>query len=257
MAEIVLVMGAGRQQRDRRIVAAGAGEQFAMHGVEMRRKAQRARNHEQIARHARMHDAVGEREADAGDGLGMTVDHAPRAVRAARHVDGEIDETPASEIGAAERAQERRVAQNELRREMSRLQKFLFPVNIVEDRREQSGTLGDRAFQELPFIGRHDQRDEVDLPGLVRAVRLGKQILTDAVLAHEPPQILCAARLFCGQECPEALCESFPMLTNGTLVIDHLVETSAVRSIIREWISARRVDPFGHRHHFYNRDPYF
>ena len=43
---------------------------------------------EQIAGDVRVHDAVGERVADAGRRLGVVVDDAPAAVRLARKVDG-------------------------------------------------------------------------------------------------------------------------------------------------------------------------
>ena len=88
MAEIVVVVRARRQQRDARIAAAGEHRQVGLHALEEGRQAHAVAGFEQVAGDVRMHDAVGERIADAGRRLGVIVDDAPAAVGLARQVDG-------------------------------------------------------------------------------------------------------------------------------------------------------------------------
>jgi hypothetical protein len=45
------------------------------------------------------------------------------------------------------------------------------------------------------------------------------------------------------------------MRTDDPLLIDHLVEAMAIRSIQSEWIFALRADPFDHRGHIVWSDP--
>ena len=88
MAEIVVVVRPRRQQRDAWIAAAGEHREVGLHALEEGRQAHAVAGFEQVAGDVRVHDAVGERIADAGRRLGVVVDDAPAAVGLARQVDG-------------------------------------------------------------------------------------------------------------------------------------------------------------------------
>ena len=88
MREVVVVMRAGRQQRDARVAAPAQHGEARLHALEERREPHRVALLEEIAGDVGVHHAVGERVADAGRRLGVIVDDAPGAARIARDVDG-------------------------------------------------------------------------------------------------------------------------------------------------------------------------
>ena len=80
------MVGAGRQDGDAGIVPAAMCGQCGLQVLEVGREPHRVALLEQVRREVRVHDAVGEREADAGDCLGVVVDDAPLAIVAPRKV---------------------------------------------------------------------------------------------------------------------------------------------------------------------------
>ena len=133
VAEIVVVVGAGGQQRDARVAAAGERGEARLHALEERREAQAVASFEQVAGDLRVNDAVGECIADARRGLGVIVDDAPAAVRLACEIEGVELQIARRRLDAMARCQEGRIGEDEGRRDEAFAQEALLAVDVGEN----------------------------------------------------------------------------------------------------------------------------
>ena len=133
MAEIVVVVRSGRQQRDARIAASGEHGEVGLHLLEEGGEARAVARLEQVAGDVRVHHAVGERIADAGGRLGMVVDDAPASVGFARQVDGVEVQVARLRHDAVAGAEERGVGKKERGRDEAIAQQLLLAVGVGED----------------------------------------------------------------------------------------------------------------------------
>ena len=86
VGEIVLVVRPRREERYARVLAPAQRRQRALHAAEIRRHTHAVAELEQVAGDMGVDDAVGEREADPGERLGVAVDDSPLTARIAREV---------------------------------------------------------------------------------------------------------------------------------------------------------------------------
>ncbi len=195
MTEVVVVVRAGREQRDARIAASGEHRQVALHALEEGRQTHAVAGFEQVAGDVRMHDAVGECIADAGRRLGVIVDDAPAAIGLAREVDGVEVQVSQWRLDAVAGTKKSGIGENERRRDQAVAQQLLLAVGVGEDGVEQARALDQRSFERMPVGARENERDEVDLPTFPRRGRIGEDVVSDAHLAHAPVEVFGALRL--------------------------------------------------------------
>ena len=200
VAEIVLVMRAGREQGDARIAPAAELRQVRLHALEERGEPERIARLEEIAGEMRVHDAIGERVADARRRLGVVVDDAPVAIHLARNVDGVELHMPGCRLDALAGAQVGGIGEDQRRRNEAFAHQALLAVDVGDDRVEQTRTLDEGRLERAPFVACKDQRDEIDVPALSRPRRVGENIVRDAHLAHAAIETVGALRLLLGRQ---------------------------------------------------------
>ena len=165
-----------------------------LHVVEKGCKADAIALLEQVACDVRVHDAVGQRKADAGESFGVIVDDAPLAIVAA----GEVSCIELQAAGFGKNAlcgtDEGGVGKDEFGREQAFAHQVLGAVEIRQDRIGEAGALGDRFFQPTPLGRGNHQRGEVELPALAGFAGIGKDVVGDAGVAHAPIEALSAVR---------------------------------------------------------------
>ncbi len=110
---------ARRQQGDARVLTAAARDQGRSQVLEVGRKPDHVALLEQVRREVRMHDPVGKREADAGQRLGVIVDHAPAAFGVAGKIRRVELQTSSLGKNRLARPQECAVGEHELGRDQA------------------------------------------------------------------------------------------------------------------------------------------
>ena len=142
---------------------------------------------EHLRKHARDQQPVLERVARARGRLRAVAHHPPAAVGRARQVGGILQQVAAANrLQPFGRGQEAAVAEDHRRRDGAALHQGLVTVEVAEDAVEQVGALLDAGGDRLPFVGRQQQRDRVDLPRSMRAGGVGIDVVGDAVIANLP-----------------------------------------------------------------------
>ncbi len=145
--EVVLVMRAGREQRDARVIASAVLRERALHVVEIGGHPHGIVGVEDVARDMRVNHPVGEREAHASQCLGMIVDDAPLPVRTAREIGRIEPQSARARQHTAQRMQIRAVREHQLRRQVTVAEKRLIAIEIVEHAVEQLSALDERPLQ--------------------------------------------------------------------------------------------------------------
>ncbi len=230
MAEIIVVVRSRRQQRDARIAAAGEHREVGLHALEEGRQTHAVAGFEQIAGHVCVHDAVGERVADAGRGLGVVVDDAPAAVGLTRKVDGIEVQVSRVRVDAVAGAEEGRIGEQQRRRDQAIAQKLLRAVGVGENGVEQTRALDERRLEGAPFGAGKDEGDKVDLPAFSRRGRVGKDVVRDAHLAHSPIELVGALRLLGGGQFGESCKEALPVRADLPVGIHQFVIAAAAQA---------------------------
>ena len=223
--------------------------------VEERRQAQRIAAVEDVAHDVRVHNAVGEREADTGDGFGMAVDDAPAPRLVAGEIGGVEGEAAPPAVSPLQRTDEGFVAKHECGRDLAGAQQILRAVDVIENGGEQPGALDQRDLEPPPFLGAEDQRHEIDLPGLVERGGFGEQVLGDAVLAHKPPELVRPGALLFAVELTEVVQKGLPMRTDAAVAVNHLVKVAGNRRVTGGRVAASGLDAFGLCHHILRDNP--
>ena len=138
----------------------------------------------------------------------------------------ELDEA-SGRLQAVARPQEGRIAEHEGMRYGARRQQSLGAVEVCQDALEQPRPLHESALEPMPFPRRHDERHEIDAPGLRRAGGIGEEIVGDPGLAHARVELLHAQQARGGIERGERLEQRLPMRLDGAGAVDQLVEASS------------------------------
>src|SRR5208337_199846 len=209
VAEVILVAGPWRKQRDQRAVALDTAQKFSLQLFEITGKPYAAAGAEDIAHKLAVKQAVRECEPYPCRGLGMHVDDPPDPARVAHQIGGEEVNQMSTGLGIAASMQESRVAENEPRRHLAGFEKQLGAVKVFRDKIEEHRPLHETAFQMRPFPCGYDDGNKVDRPGLA-ASGLGKEIVRDAVLQDEAAQALLPLALLAGGERTETFRECCP-----------------------------------------------
>ena len=190
VGKVILVVGAGRQQGDAGIAATAMGGEGRLQVLEEARDAGRVTLFEKIAGDVGVNHAIGQCEADAGQGLGVAVDNAPLAVGTA----GEIGRVELQAAGAGQdafaEAQEGAVGKHQLGRHEAFAHQLLLAVHVGEEGIEQTGPLNQCDGQRAPLFRRDDQWRQIELPALRRLVRVGEDVVGDAGVADPAVETL-------------------------------------------------------------------
>jgi hypothetical protein len=110
--------------------------------------------------------------------------HPPVAVRPARQVEGRD-----VQVGAAHRhhtvhgAQVARVATHQRRRQQAVLEQLARAVHVGHHPVKHAHALQHASLNLPPALGRHDQREQVQLPGALRTAGVGVDVVADPVVA--------------------------------------------------------------------------
>ncbi len=140
---------------------------------------------EELRKGTRDNDAVLERVARARGRLGAIADHPPVAVGRARQIRGiEVQHHVAGVLDAAAGTQVSRVAIDQRGRQQPFLEQVLLAVYVEQHLVEQRRALHDPSLDAAPFLLGQDHRQEIELPRPVGALRIGVDVVSDAVLAH-------------------------------------------------------------------------
>ena len=118
--------------------------------------------------------------------LGAIREQPPAAIRRARQVRG-IHIQPGAVGGPQVVAGPEvvRMAERQFGRDMPFGQQPLPPIEVGQHRVEQPRTLRDARFDCLPLRGRQYERQRIQRPGPVGALRVGVDVVGDAVLDHQ------------------------------------------------------------------------
>ena len=73
-------------------------------------------------------------------------------------------------------------------RDQALAEQALRAVHVGHDGVEHAHALGDADLDLRPFVGRHEQREQVDRPGALEVGFVGVDVVSDAVLADLPRQ---------------------------------------------------------------------
>ena len=184
--EVGFVVRARREQHDlRRSVAT---RRPAQQRVAQRGEERREALHMQLAKHlrkdARDDEPVLERVAGTRRRLRAIARDPPVPVGRAREVGGVVQQVHAARrTNALHLMQITAVAEHHRRRDRARAQQLLWAVDVGQHAVQQIGALRDAGFDDVPFGGRQQQRQRVDFPWPIGALRIGIHVIGDAVLA--------------------------------------------------------------------------
>ena len=135
--------------------------------------------------------AILERVARAGGRLRAIREQPPAAIGRARQIRG-VDVQP----GAVGRPQVVagpevvRMSERQLGGHVALGEQPLRPVEIRQQRVQHARALRDARFDGLPLRGRQHERQRIERPGPVGALRVGVDVVGDAVLDDEPAREL-------------------------------------------------------------------
>ena len=116
------------------------------------------------------------------------------------------------------------MAEGELGRREALGEQPLRSVEIGEQRVEQAGALHDAGLDAAPLVGATTQRQRVEVPGAVGALRVGVDVVGDAVVDDQPArQFDAAPRGASRPSRPQAVEQTAPVLARRALRVDHLV----------------------------------
>ncbi len=88
--------------------------------------------------------------------------------------------------------------------------KLLRPVEILQNQIQQLGALNDAGFDESPFVGRNQERNDIDLPGPICPERIAVDVVRDSVLANAALGAAPAPSQFLGADRPQATPSGVP-----------------------------------------------
>ena len=184
--EVGLVVRAGGQQHDARILPLGAhGAQVGQQRVVGGRQALHPHLAEGLGEQARDEQPVFQQVAQARGRLRALAHHPPVAACVARHVErGDVQVRAAHGPHAVQRAQVAGVAVHQRAGQQAGAQQRLGAVAVGHHRVEQARALARPGFDALPVAGCEQQREQIDRPGPLRAVGVGIDVVGDAVVAH-------------------------------------------------------------------------
>ena len=176
--------GVSRTMRVGPLAARRPVQQRLAQRVEERREVLDRQLAEHLREDARDDEPVLERIARPRRRLRAVADDPPAPVGRAREVGGVLQEVaPADRVQPFGRREEAAVAEDHGGRDRAALHQRLRAVKIAEDAVEQLGALLDPRRDAVPFLGRQHERDRVDFPRPVHALRIGVDVVGDAVLA--------------------------------------------------------------------------
>jgi len=99
----------------------------------------------------------------------------------------------------------------------------LLAIKVGQQGVEQLGALLHAGFDAAPFIGGDQQRQRIELPGPVAPLRVGIDVIGDAILDDEPPcQFDAAARGF-GPAVGNMLDQRLPVGADRPVAIEQFV----------------------------------
>ena len=135
--------------------------------------------------------AILERVARAGRRLRAIRQQPPAAIRRARQIRG-VDVQPGAVGGpqAVAGPEVVRMSERQLGGNVAFGQQPLRSVEIGQQRVQQPRALRDARFDGLPLRGRQDERQRIERPGAVGALRIGVDVVGDAVLDDQPARQL-------------------------------------------------------------------
>ncbi len=232
--EVRLVERAGRQHDgERRLVRRGWRQQpIAQAGEERADERPHLISPSELGKDARDDLPVLERIARTGRRLRAIAEHPPAPVGRAREIDG-VDVQPRAAGRAARRGrpQEVRMTERQLRRNDALREQLLRAVEIGEQRIEQLRPLRDARLDPPPLARRNEERQEIERPRTIAALRIGVDVVGDAVLDDEPARKLDAAARGIGPIDPQPLDQRAPVRADVALVIEQLVVAASLACI--------------------------
>ena len=254
MLEIRLVEGTRRENHDQRIgaVVIQAAQAFA-HFAEERAHPP----HSQIADGLRQHllddVAILERIACPRWCLRAVREQPPAPIRCARDVGG-VDMQPAraARHESMTGPQKIGVTEGQLRRDQTFGEQALRTVEVAEQGIEQSRALHDTLLNPAPLVLGDDQRQRIQCPRPIGALRIGVDVVGNAVLDDQAARELeRAARGIVRLVSRQPLNERSPVRPHGAPAIEKLVIAARIGSIGRKtglrcgaW---RQRMPFAHQ----------
>lgn len=145
----------------------------------------------QVAKHlgedARDDQPVFQRIACPGRRLRAVGDDPPAAVRRTRQIDGVIVQPDTtSRLDALTGPQVAVLTIDQRGRQQTFGEELLLAIEIGQHGIEQGGTLGDCRRYLGPFVGRDNQRQRIERPRPVGAVRIGIDVVGDAIFLDAP-----------------------------------------------------------------------
>jgi hypothetical protein len=124
------------------------------------------------------------------------------------------------------------VAVDQRRRQRAVLEQLLRAIEVAEHGVEQARALGDRAGELLPLGRRQDQGQRIDLPRPVGALRIGIDVVGDAVLEDAPAHVIDAVPHLLGRRRVEVGQERLPRGANAAVLGEHLVEAVGLLQVV-------------------------
>ena len=230
MFGIGFVIGSGREQHDqRRFTVVGAGRQLGQ-AVAQGREIGQQRLHTHVGHRVRQgarHDlAILQGVAGAGRAL-RTVGHGPpAAVGRARQIDRiQMQMHAAQRLDAAAGPQIAMLPENQRRRQQPLGQQRLRTVDVGQNGVEQRGALGHGRAQRLPLLGGDDLGQQIQLPRPRGALRIGIDVIGDAVGRDRIAHFARAAAQHFGRQMLQLIDQRAPVRTQLAFGREHLVVT--------------------------------
>jgi hypothetical protein len=191
---------------------------------------------------AREGKAVDESVAHAGRRLRAIGQDPPLSVRAP----GEIyrmqkDADVARRLYAATRAQEGGIGKSQRGRQVILTQQTLAIVKVGQDQAEQMRALNEACLDALPFLGRDQEGQGIELPGALETLGITIDIVGDAVLKEKPLRRFGSRLQFTASQAPEGVNQWKPMRACAVRWRNHFVVNRARWRIIGEKTGGERI----------------
>jgi hypothetical protein len=235
--EVGFVVGSRRQQDDQRRFAGTRGPmgETVLKLAEERGEMLDVQVAELLGKNAADDGPVFEGIAGTRWGLRAVGNHPPAAVGRAREVGGvemQIGITGRSDPLAG--PEEVVVTEDQRRRQAAIGDQGLRTVQILQHGVEQACALRHGTGQLLPLAGREDQRQWIEFPWSVGALRVGVDVVSYTVLEDAAPHVIESVPHLLGGCRSEVGQERLPRRTHATVLGEHLVETVVFLLIARK-----------------------
>ncbi len=187
----------------------------------------------EVGESLRHDDAVFQRIAGAGGGLGTVGDHPPLPVERARQVDGkQVEVSRPRNRNVMAGTPKSRVGEYQGGGQITVQEQLLRPIEIGKNDVQQARPLDEARFQVAPLRSRDQERNRVQTPRAVGTQRIAIDIVADAVFPDPLPRYLPAVGQFLRAERGQRGDVPVPVGTKDAGLHAHLVVDARSLAIV-------------------------